>query len=83
MSLRDQLRARLAEFALPAEIGDDTSLIRSGLLDSSALFNLALWIEEQTGAPVDAMRVNFRTELDTVAGILQYVTTHQHGKRGP
>lgn len=76
MSLRDDLIGTLTLMKLPVELRDDTSLIRSGVLDSVALLNLVLWIEEQTGRPIDPTRINFRTQLDTVTSILGYVESH-------
>lgn len=50
-NLRDRL-VRLLEdnnTDLDFQLKDDTSLIRSGFLDSIGLFNLALWIEKEVG----------------------------------
>ena len=38
----------------------DTSLVRSGILDSLALYQLILWIEKQIGKPV-------RTQLNLIS----------------
>ncbi len=81
-SLRDDLIEFLAGSAPGANLSDDTSLIRSGRLDSSALFSLILWIEERAGAPVDVVRVNVRTELDTVEDIVRYIEARKPKDRG-
>jgi acyl carrier protein len=73
MSLRDELLGTIAAWHLPVAITDDTPLIRSGLLDSLALFNLVLWVEEKAGHPLDPTRVDFRNELNTVTSILEFV----------
>jgi acyl carrier protein len=55
------------------ELEDDTSLIQSGLLDSSALFNLALWIENHTNLPIDPASFDLPREWDTIDGILYFI----------
>jgi len=52
---------------------DGASLIASGRIDSVGLFELLLWIEEKTGAPIDPGAVDWRREWDTVPGILDYI----------
>lgn len=75
MSPRTQLLDFLSETLpdLSLKIRDDTSLIQSGLLDSSALFNLALWIENHTNSPIDPASFDLPTEWDTVACILEFI----------
>ena len=58
---------------LPPALKDEESLIRSGLLDSSALFDLLLWVEQQTGTPLDPTRFDFLTEFDSINGIARYL----------
>ena len=60
------------------DIRDETSLIRSGLLDSSALFNLTLWIEEHAISPVDPASFDLSREWDTIAGILNFIDKQQN-----
>ena len=64
---------------LPVQLRDDTSLIRSGLFDSLALFNLALWIETQIGAPVNPAALDLSREWDTLADILRYIERERRG----
>jgi acyl carrier protein len=54
------------------------------LLDSLALFNLVLWVEEKTGQPLDPTHVDFRNELNTVTSILDFVARQrqQHPAAG-
>lgn len=73
MTLHDSLQRTIASWKLPVTIADDTPLLSSGLLDSVALFNLVLWIEEQTGRPLDPTTVDIRRELDTVTRVLAFV----------
>lgn len=97
MDLRDRLIAFLKEQDVAiGEIDsqEDLSLIRSGLLDSLALFNLTLWVEREAG-PYDLTSVDLSREWDTVAGIVGFVealkaqgsrpnaTTAQPGGPGP
>jgi acyl carrier protein len=81
MTLRDELLAAMAGWDLPFEPEDDTSLIGSGLFDSLALYNLALWVEEKTGAPVDPTQFELARDWDTVAGIVSFVERHRSPAR--
>lgn len=56
---------------------DDTSLLRSGILDSLALLELVAWIERETGVPLDLTETDFLEEWDTITGILNYISKHQ------
>lgn len=75
MSLRDRLVDLLSERDpdIPLELDDDASLIRSGQIDSLGLFNLALWIERETGSMLDLTSVDPSNDWDTIADILKYV----------
>ena len=77
IELLDFLRETLSDPSLGLE--DNASLIRSGLLDSSALFNLALWIENHTNSPIDPASFDLPTEWDTIACILGFIEK-QNGK---
>jgi acyl carrier protein len=65
------LRETLADDRL--DVADDQSLIHSGLLDSTALFELVFWVERQTGSPIDPSSFDLAEQWDTVAGILGFV----------
>jgi acyl carrier protein len=73
--VRDELRALIREGRLDfdVELRDDTSLIRSGVVDSLGLFNLALWIEARTGAPLDLAEIDPPSEWDTIDDIVSFV----------
>lgn len=78
MDLHDRLIAFLKEqdvLNTGIDPKDDTSLIRSGLLDSFALFSLALWVEREAGRPFDVTTFDLSREWDTVAGIVGFVET--------
>ena len=61
---------------LEQELTDETSLIRSGLVDSLALFHLALWIESKIHVPLDPSSIDPANEWDTVETILRFVKRH-------
>jgi len=77
------LHSRLATFIkeLNLELDDDlqgdTSLIKSGLFDSLALLNVALWIEQEIGRPVDPSTFDLSKEWDTIDDILNFVERHR------
>jgi acyl carrier protein len=80
-SMRDRLVLLLEEGNQDSdyELGDDTSLIRSGLLDSLGLFRLALWIEKETGSRLDLGSLDPSKEWDTIPDILNFVAKHRGG----
>lgn len=73
------LRAELLAFlegcgiSLPEDFDDDTPLLSSATLDSLALFNLVLWIEEKTGRSIDPTRMDIVHSWDSVRRILCYM----------
>jgi acyl carrier protein len=81
MALREQLvdLLRNGNIDLPSDLGDDTPLISDGLLDSLGLFNLALWIETQTGAPIDLTSIDPSGEWNTIEDILTFIGRHGEG----
>jgi acyl carrier protein len=78
-TLREQLVAFLAEVVSPldGELDDHTSLITSGLVESTALLNLALWVEERIDPAVEISAFELSTEWDTVGRILNFVERHR------
>ena len=80
-SIRDRL-VRLLEEGIQdsdGELGDGTSLIRSGLLDSLGLFNLALWIEKETRTSLDLSSLDPSKEWETIPDILAFIEEHRGG----
>ncbi|WP_341891218.1 acyl carrier protein [Variovorax sp. YR752] len=73
------LRAALESWGVdPADLADDhASLLASGLLDSLALFNLSMWLEQQIGAPIDPTSFDVAREWDSVAAILRFIETQR------
>ena len=79
MALRDEL-VRVIEASgatLPSDLDDHTSLIRSGLLDSTALFDLALWIEERVPPGLDLTSFELAEEWDTLAKLQAFIARHR------
>ncbi len=79
MSLRDEL-VRVIEASgaqLPSDLGDHTSLIRSGRLVSTALFELALWIEDRVAPGLDLTAFDLAEEWDTLAKLMIFIEQHR------
>jgi acyl carrier protein len=80
-SMRDRLVLLLEEGNQDSDykLVDDTSLIRSGFLDSLGLFRLALWIEKETRSKLDLASLDPSNEWDTIPDILNFVAKHREG----
>ncbi len=76
--LRRQLHGLLAECApdLDHDLPDDCPLISSGIVESVALLNVALWVDERVGGGVDITAFDLTVEWDTVGLILDFVERH-------
>jgi neutral ceramidase len=74
-SLRARLMLLLRELSLGAdlELTPDTSLLRSGLLDSLATLQLTEWIQREVGPDVDLLQFDLSAEWETVGRIEQFV----------
>lgn len=75
MTVREELIDFIQRCGLEGlgEITGDTSLISSGLLDSLALFDLVVWVEERIGVPLDPTTVDLATEWVTVDALARFV----------
>lgn len=75
MTLRDDILEvlRRNHARIPDDVDDDTSLIRSGLVDSTALFDLALWIEERVVPGLDLASFDLAEEWDTLGRLLAFI----------
>lgn len=75
MDLRDRLKTEMQSWSpqLRGNVRNNTPLISSGILDSTALFSLLLWIEDQTGCPIDPMSLEVVDEWDTINDIAAFV----------
>jgi acyl carrier protein len=80
---RQALLRELARWgvALPYDKADDTPLITSGVLDSLNLVELAAWVEQQVGRPIDATAIDLTEEWNTPASILRFVQQHRSVRR--
>lgn len=52
---------------------DDASLIKSGMLDSQGLFNVAVFIEREVGQKVDIASFDLATEWDSINDMLRFI----------
>lgn len=75
MARHDELMAALAGWSptLTGDVARDTPLLTSGRLDSLALFQLLLWIEEKIGRPIDVTAIDMPAQWNTVDMIVAYV----------
>jgi hypothetical protein len=62
---------------LASDLADDTPLITSGLVESLALLDVALWVEGQIDSAVDLSAFDLATEWDTTNTILDFVERHR------
>ncbi len=78
-SLRDRLLAFVETLNLDCDeqVGDDTPLVGSGLLDSLALLQLAMWIEGEIGQPLDPDELDLYEEWNTVGKVLECIQRHR------
>ena len=82
-SLRQDLLHTLRQNVplLPDHVDDQTSLIRSGILDSAGLFHLALWVERHAGNSFDFTGYDLAAEWDTIRDVLRFVEQHRDRHR--
>lgn len=58
---------------IESPIGDNDSLVASGMLDSMALFSLYQWIERKVGRPLNPLELDFEIQWDTIAAITSFI----------
>ena len=79
--LRNELVAFVRSLTpeLDEQLSDDMSLIKSGVLDSMALFQLAEWIDEHIGVQgeINLDLEDLRDQWDTIANILKFIERHR------
>jgi acyl carrier protein len=79
VSRRRHLRAELLRAVVPAdhdaigELTETSSLIRSGVVDSQGLLNMALFVEREIGRPVDFTAIDLAIEWDTIADVIRFI----------
>ena len=57
------------------QLTDATSLVRSGLVDSLGLLNIASFVEGEIGRQLDEVTFDPAREWDTIADILEFIRT--------
>ena len=80
ISLRERLISFIRELDMNpgSKLNESTSLLRSGLLDSAAMLQLAEWIQPEVGAEVDLLQCDLSKEWETVADIEKFIQRHGH-----
>ena len=75
-SLREKLIVILetSNAELDGDLQGDTPLIKSGRLDSLGLFNLALFVESESGREVDITAYDLSKEWNTIDDLLNFIT---------
>ena len=76
MNVRERLRAFIVEYFYvsdPLTLTDDTSLIDSGVVDSTGMMDVILFIESEFGIHVEE-RETTPENLGTIARIATFVT---------
>jgi acyl carrier protein len=81
--LREKLIAVIESSGVEFDRGlkDDTSLIKSGKLDSLGLFNVVLFIESEVGPELDLTSFDLSHEWETIAEILRFIVRHRTGRK--
>jgi acyl carrier protein len=73
------IHKRLITFFKRQELGyvqtlrPDESLIKSGIVNSLALFNMAIWIEQEIGSPIEFADINLPDDWDTIERIVAFI----------
>jgi acyl carrier protein len=87
MTSRGALRQRLMRFLIDSgrvtqrDLDANSSLITSELIDSVTLFELAIWVEEEIGRPLDLTQLALPDGWDTVDRIIAFIEQTQDGQR--
>ena len=79
MPLREELIHAIEESGveLPTNFGDQSSLIGSGLLDSTALLKLVLWVEGRIGKELDLTAFDLPDEWETMGKLVSFIERHR------
>jgi len=79
LSAHDDLLVAFATWspALAEGVTRDTPLLTSGRLDSTAVFQLLLWIEERVGHPIDVTAIDMPAQWDTVNAIMAFIESER------
>jgi acyl carrier protein len=82
-ALLDELRALIASDSpvLSGQVPESASLIASGLLESTTLVSVALWVEARIGREMDLGAFDLVSEWDSLGAIVDFVGRHASGSR--
>ena len=64
---------------LDRNLSEGASLIASGLLESTTLVTVALWVEERIGRAMDLGAFDLVAEWDSMHAIVDFVERHAAG----
>jgi acyl carrier protein len=62
---------------IAADLPDNAPLISSGLLESAALLNVALWVEDRLGVALELAELDLTAEWDSMSAIVGFVERHR------
>jgi hypothetical protein len=86
-TLRKELRALIVNGTpgLNGSLSDGASLIASGLVESTTLVSVAMWVEGRIGRDMNLADFDLAAEWDSVDAILDFVARHARpgGHRSP
>ncbi len=68
---------------LDRNLAESASLIASGLLESTTLVSVALWVEDHIGREMDLGAFDLVTEWDSMRAIVDFVERHAAGSGPP
>jgi len=77
------LRALIVESTpvLTGPLDEDAPLITSGVLESTTLVSVALWVEERVGREIDLGAFDLVAEWDSLGAIVDFVERHAGAPR--
>ena len=70
------IRELLEAAEIESEVDLGTSLLRSELLDSLALLEIASWVDDEMSGSLDLENTNLREQWDSPAEILAFIDRH-------
>jgi acyl carrier protein len=70
--LKTFLQELLADYGADPDLGDDTSLLTSGLLDSQAVLRMVVFLEEEFGLDL-AERGFDQDDFDSLSNIMRLI----------
>ena len=85
VQLLKELRALIVSGtpSLDRSLSESASLIASGLLESTTLVSVALWVEDRIGQEMDLGAFDLVAEWDTMEAIVDFVERQSAGPGAP